>query len=128
MFHRDSQLPSEDVEMTTTGLTRSILEDTGITETERLPIPSWQARGSCWRTGYDLFFPDNKDDARSKIPKAKKICEECPVRKECLQYALETESQHGVWGGTTRSERKRISKELEETGIAPKEWVANERT
>lgn len=37
---------------------------------------------------------------------AKAICARCPVQVECLEYALENREQYGVWGGTTRDERK----------------------
>ena len=39
---------------------------------------------------------------------AKRICRECPVRKDCLLYALETPIDHGVWGGMTERERRRF--------------------
>lgn len=127
MLKAASQDSPESSEETTTGLTLSYLEDLGISETQRIPYPDWQRQGSCWRIGYDLFFPDSKDDARGKIPKAKKICAECPVKQRCLLYALQTESHHGVWGGTTRSERKKIADQLKEQGIEAEEWISRER-
>jgi WhiB family redox-sensing transcriptional regulator len=43
---------------------------------------------------------------KDAISKVKAVCEDCPVRKECLEYALETNQRKGVWGGT--SERQRL--------------------
>lgn len=39
---------------------------------------------------------------------AKKICNNCANKKECLDYAFATKQEFGVWGGTTPKERKRI--------------------
>ena len=90
----------------------------------RIPDPPWFKNGLCHRTGLELFFPDDKEDARHKTPKAKAICATpCPVKDKCLQYALETNSQYGVWGGTTRTDRKRIQAEMKLMEMTPKEWI-----
>lgn len=105
-------------------MTRSALLDLATSRTSRIPEPVWHQYGNCYREGSALFFPDDKEDARSKTPKAKAVCAaSCPVKDICLQYALETESQYGVWGGTTRSERKRILKYIEENDLTPEEWI-----
>jgi WhiB family redox-sensing transcriptional regulator len=39
---------------------------------------------------------------------AKRICATCPVKEPCLEYALEYRIDHGVWGGTTERQRRRI--------------------
>lgn len=106
-------------------MTRSALLGLDTSKTSRIPEPSFHKYGLCYQSGLELFFPDDKEDARAKTPKAKAVClsAPCPVRDVCLQYALETESQYGVWGGTTRSDRKRILKYLAETGITPGEWI-----
>lgn len=40
---------------------------------------------------------------------AKKLCGECPVRKECLNYAIVGNETHGIWGGLTYKERRKIA-------------------
>lgn len=57
-----------------------------------------------------LFFPEDlvgtAKDRREVADLAKAICEVCPVKIMCLDYAVSAGMQ-GVWGGTTESERKR---------------------
>ena len=43
-----------------------------------------------------------------EAPEAKDICAECPVREPCLEYALTVREKHGVWGGRTERERRRL--------------------
>lgn len=47
----------------------------------------------------------NEDDPRLK---AKEVCSTCPVKAECLAYALRNNEQFGVWGGTTSGERRKM--------------------
>lgn len=62
---------------------------------------NWQRDGICapMSNSYikykDYFFSNDQED----IMVAKQICSQCPVRQECLQYALEHRKIHGVWGG-----------------------------
>lgn len=58
---------------------------------------SWMNRGRC-RTEQvptDVFFPNRA----AKAGDAVKVCAACPVKAECLSYAVRTEQVHGVWGG-----------------------------
>jgi Transcription factor WhiB. len=50
------------------------------------------------------FFPS--DGVGVEV--AKKTCVQCPVRRECLEYALHHRIDHGVWGGCSERERRRI--------------------
>jgi WhiB family redox-sensing transcriptional regulator len=50
------------------------------------------------------FFPD--DSVGLKV--AKRVCVNCPVRSECLHYALANRIEHGVWGGASEQERRRM--------------------
>lgn len=63
---------------------------------------SWRQRGVCTQTDPDVFFPDH-----GGIPhEAKALCARCPVRKQCLDWAIEIDDREGVWGGKTYRERR----------------------
>jgi len=51
-----------------------------------------------------LFFPERGDSTEP----AKAVCARCLVRAECLAYALAEHIQHGIWGGTSERERRRL--------------------
>ena len=42
---------------------------------------------------------------RQAIKVAKSLCAECPIRKDCLEYAVEAQEEWGIWGGLTSRER-----------------------
>ncbi|MET8217533.1 WhiB family transcriptional regulator [Streptomyces hirsutus] len=69
---------------------------------------SWHIRGAC--NGMDpadadaTFFPLPRD--HEAIAEAKELCGLCPVRRDCLNYALENVLKEGVWGGLTEAERR----------------------
>ena len=51
-----------------------------------------------------MFFPS----VGASSTKAREICSACPVRQECLDFAMADNELTGVWGGTTTQERKRL--------------------
>lgn len=63
----------------------------------------WRALAGCAQTDPDLWFSPGAVEHKE----AKRICRECPVRKQCLTYAMEAPVDHGVWGGLTERERRR---------------------
>ena len=70
---------------------------------------SWQSRAACLHCDPDMFFPiAPSGPALQQIEQAKAVCARCPVRRECLQYALATRQVHGVWGGTSEEERQQL--------------------
>ena len=75
-----------------------------------VPPREWQQYGSCRHVDADLFFPpfevEPTGDRHAREAQAKAICAECPVRLECLEWALSVAEPHGVWGGYTESERR----------------------
>lgn len=70
---------------------------------------SWMKKGACHQQPHlaSMFF---LDEIKKQI-EAKKICATCPVRVECLDYALKTHQDHGTWAGTSARERWRILKQ-----------------
>jgi WhiB family transcriptional regulator, redox-sensing transcriptional regulator len=78
-------------------------------ETGRTRSQAWAARGECRHSDPELFFPITAAaPAASQLAEAREICDRCPVRQECLTFALETGQDFGVWGGTTEIERRAI--------------------
>jgi WhiB family redox-sensing transcriptional regulator len=70
----------------------------------------WWRRAACQDAEPDLFFPISATGAaQTDIAMAKRVCGSCQVRVECLDYALETRQAHGIWGGTTEDERRRLT-------------------
>lgn len=67
----------------------------------------WAARGACRHSDPELFFPvAARGPALRQLAKAKNVCARCPVRVECLEYALQTGQRFGVWGGASAEERR----------------------
>jgi len=64
----------------------------------------WMAHGLCRDHAPGMFFPSDGVG----VDKARRICGECPVKEECREYALTYRIEHGVWGGTSERERRRI--------------------
>lgn len=68
------------------------------------------ARCAVTKADPDIFFMDDKDEPNYnaiKTEMARAICNECPIQKQCLQFAIKEEME-GVWGGTTTKERRSI--------------------
>jgi WhiB family redox-sensing transcriptional regulator len=66
----------------------------------------WMAGGNCRNHHPTVFFPSDGVG----VDRARRICADCPVAVRCLDYALENRIDHGVWGGTSERERRRILK------------------
>jgi WhiB family redox-sensing transcriptional regulator len=50
---------------------------------------------------------------------ARRICADCPVKEPCLEYALHNRIEHGVWGGASERERRRIARRRRGIAAAP---------
>ncbi|NQV05427.1 WhiB family transcriptional regulator [bacterium] len=64
----------------------------------------WVVNAGCRDSDADTFFPGPDGDAELAV----RICMGCPVRQECLDWAIEIRIAYGVWGGTTERERRRF--------------------
>ena len=65
----------------------------------------WKSLGEC-KDQTDLFYSTYK----SNIEAAKRICADCVVRKLCLETAVANDEAHGVWGGASETERRKMTK------------------
>jgi len=68
--------------------------------------PAWTEQAVCSQVDLEAFFPEKGGSTRV----AKRICEACPVRVPCLQYALDNHERFGIWGGATERERRRMER------------------
>jgi WhiB family redox-sensing transcriptional regulator len=64
----------------------------------------WTRDANCRGKDPDLFFPTRGE----RTQPAKDICASCPVRLQCLEYALANQEGFGVWGGLSAKQRQRI--------------------
>lgn len=68
----------------------------------------WRDRAACLDTDPELWFPADEERANRRIPrvaKAKAVCATCPVRPDCLRWALDNDIREGLWGGLDEDER-----------------------
>jgi WhiB family redox-sensing transcriptional regulator len=86
--------------------------------THEWDIAEWRERSACRDSDPDVFFPiGSSGPALEQIETARRICAACPVRDECLEFALATNQEAGIWGGTTEEERRKLRKA----------WLAKQR-
>lgn len=69
-----------------------------------IPMPAWYEAAVCAQIGSDYWYPEKGCGSN----KAKEVCAACPVRSECLEYALDNGERFGVWGGKSERERRRL--------------------
>ncbi len=71
----------------------------------------WRDLSACRDSEPSLFFPvGTTGPAVDQIDAAIGICSTCIVQEDCLQYALETNQESGVWGGYAEDDRRRLRK------------------
>jgi WhiB family redox-sensing transcriptional regulator len=67
----------------------------------------WVHRAKCKDEDPELFFPvGTTGPAAAQIEEAKAVCQQCEVRPQCLEWALATGQDAGVWGGLSEEERR----------------------
>jgi WhiB family redox-sensing transcriptional regulator len=78
----------------------------------------WRDHAACRDTTPDLFFPvGTTGPALEQIAEAKAVCLQCPAQQPCLEFALVTNQDSGVWGGTSEEERRKLRRA----------WLARQR-
>jgi WhiB family redox-sensing transcriptional regulator len=91
-----------------------------LTSTRSLSLANddWRDVAACQDTDPDLFFPvGTTGPAIEQIDAAKAVCESCEAKVPCLEFALQTNQDSGVWGGTSEEERRKVRRS----------WVAHQR-
>jgi WhiB family transcriptional regulator, redox-sensing transcriptional regulator len=72
----------------------------------------WRTEAACRDAEPDLFFPIGTTGiALDQIETAKRLCSACDAKNSCLEFALATNQESGVWGGTTEDERRKLRKQ-----------------
>ncbi|MER6434663.1 WhiB family transcriptional regulator [Streptomyces sp900105245] len=83
-----------------------------ITEHKNSCLKDWPDQAACASTQIDpgIFYPPERRGAPGgdRIRAAKKICQKCPVSEQCLAAALSGAEEHGIWGGFTAIERRKM--------------------
>lgn len=74
---------------------------------ELLERPAWHARAACRGMGTEIFFPTDQ----VTLVRANRVCEGCPVRAECAEFALAHPSLKGIWAGMSERGRARTRKD-----------------
>lgn len=74
--------------------------------------PAWHELAAC-RGATVSFFPERGQNNDGSWRRAMETCAGCPVRELCLEQALANNEQHGIWGGTSERQRRRIRRERE---------------
>jgi WhiB family redox-sensing transcriptional regulator len=72
----------------------------------------WRDLAACRNTEANMFFPIGATGtAIDQIEAAKRVCSQCDVVATCLEFALSTNQESGVWGGTSEEERRKVRKQ-----------------
>ena len=82
-----------------------------LTQSRSMPLSierdDWRDNAACRDTDPDLFFPvGTTGPAIEQIANAKAVCQACDAQSACLEYALVTNQDSGIWGGTSEEERR----------------------
>ena len=92
--------------MTPTGPRRNHMKPSDHSAPIYYDNPAWKDDAVCSSTDPELFFPEKGGPTRS----AKRVCLSCPVKNECLEYALDHNERFGIWGAHSERERRAINK------------------
>ena len=77
-----------------------------------LASDEWRREAECRDTDPDLFFPvGTTGPAIEQIAAAKAVCDQCEAKAPCLEFALTTNQDSGVWGGTSEEERRKLRRQ-----------------
>jgi WhiB family transcriptional regulator, redox-sensing transcriptional regulator len=81
-------------------------------------VGDWRDDAACRDTDPDLFFPvGTTGPAIEQIESAKAVCDACAAQAACLEFALTTNQESGIWGGTSEEERRKLRRA----------WLARQR-
>lgn len=79
----------------------------------------WVKQANCLDEDTKVFYPHNGRDYEARLT----ICEQCPVKLECLDYALKHKDINGIWGGSSGIERRELLKDIKNQKIPKPEII-----
>lgn len=79
------------------------------------PARKWAADALCAGADPEMFFPPGDKPGMQ----ARRICASCPVRENCLAYAIIVDEPFGIWGGLDHDERQTLRRQLQRRGELP---------
>jgi WhiB family redox-sensing transcriptional regulator len=92
----------------------------------------WRKYAACAQVDGELFFPTgNGAITKRQTANAKRVCGPCPVRKRCLEWALETGQHTGVWGGLDEHERRGLTRVRESSMtrcMNAQDWIEEQQS
>ncbi|HYB19095.1 MAG TPA: WhiB family transcriptional regulator [Streptosporangiaceae bacterium] len=94
----------------------------------------WRHEAACREVDPELFFPiGNSGPALLQIEEAKQVCRRCSVMDDCLQWAIDSGQDAGVWGGMSEDERRALKRRtirlrarahaIGLSGLMPARWL-----
>jgi len=90
------------------------------------PSLAWRKKSACRGAKPQRFYPEDwevwDEDAIEAVKE--EFCNQCPVREECLDFAIGTREIEGMWGGMTHSERKSHIRRLRKDGISIPKYLS----
>jgi WhiB family redox-sensing transcriptional regulator len=91
---------------------------TDIDDTEEYTAMDWRHRALCRDEDPELFFPiGTSGPALVQMEQAKAVCRRCPVMESCLDWALRSGQDSGVWGGLSEDERRALKRRQARTRV-----------
>ena len=95
-------------------------------------LDHWDKHAKCKGMDTEMWFPPRDKKLYKPIADiAKAICygkdgtgPECPVRKECLLFAISIDEQHGIWGGMSHRERNALQRKASRNKLSVEEWLS----
>ena len=80
---------------------------------------TWRDRPACLDEDPELFFPiGSASGARRQTEKARVVCRRCDAREACLEWALGSDQDIGVWGGLSEDQRRALRRRQARTHLA----------
>ncbi len=85
---------------------------------EGINAKNWRDYAACLGEDPELFFPIGETGpAKLQIAEAKQVCLSCDAREHCLQWALESGQEHGVWGGLDEKELRSVKRKAKRRSV-----------